>query len=96
MSHVRGVALHSSLLVLPAQEILIFQCVSIKEVFCVFFGGLECVGLSFAYVAHFIFLGDVWIRTHERGTIYSPNQLDACATLYELSLKAIKGNRRNE
>jgi hypothetical protein len=28
-----------------------------------FFGGLECVGHSFAYVAHFVFLRDVWIRT---------------------------------
>ncbi len=28
-----------------------------------FVGGLECVGHSFAYVAHFVFLGDVWIRT---------------------------------
>ncbi len=26
-------------------------------------GGLECVGHSFAYVAHFVFLRDVWIRT---------------------------------
>jgi hypothetical protein len=25
--------------------------------------GLECVGHSFAYVAHFVFLRDVWIRT---------------------------------
>jgi hypothetical protein len=31
--------------------------------FCIFFGGLECVGQSFAYVAHFVFLRDVWIRT---------------------------------
>jgi hypothetical protein len=31
--------------------------------FCIFFGGLECVGHSFAYVAHFVFLGDVWLRT---------------------------------
>jgi hypothetical protein len=31
--------------------------------FCVFFGGLECDGRFFAYVAHFIFLRDVWIRT---------------------------------
>ncbi len=30
--------------------------------FWYFFGGLECVGHSFAYVAHFEFLGDV--RTH--------------------------------
>ncbi len=28
-----------------------------------FFGGLEQVGHSFAYVAHFVFLRDVWIRT---------------------------------
>ncbi len=28
-----------------------------------FFGGLECVGHSFAYVAHLWFLRDVWIRT---------------------------------
>ncbi len=26
-------------------------------------GGLECVGHSFAYVALFVFLRDVWIRT---------------------------------
>jgi hypothetical protein len=31
--------------------------------FCIFFGGLEFVGHSLAYVAHFVFLGDVWIRT---------------------------------
>jgi hypothetical protein len=28
-----------------------------------FFGRLECVGHSFAYVAHLWFLRDVWIRT---------------------------------
>jgi hypothetical protein len=27
------------------------------------FGGLACVGHSFAYVAHFVFLKDVRIRT---------------------------------
>ncbi len=27
------------------------------------FGGLECVGYSFAYVAYFVFLRDVWIWT---------------------------------
>jgi hypothetical protein len=26
---------------------------------------LECVGHSFAYVAHFVFLRDVWIRSFE-------------------------------
>jgi hypothetical protein len=41
-----------------------------------FFGGLEDVGhsLSFAYVAHFVFLGDVWIRT-QRAAVAS-----RCAT----------------
>jgi hypothetical protein len=28
-----------------------------------FFAELECVGHSFAYVAHFVFLRDVWTRT---------------------------------
>ncbi len=31
--------------------------------FAYFFGGLECAGHSFAYVAHLWFLRDVWIRT---------------------------------
>jgi hypothetical protein len=32
-----------------------------------FFGGLDCVGLPFTYVAYFIFLRDVWIlsRSHK-------------------------------
>ncbi len=29
----------------------------------IFFDGLECIGLFFAYVAHVIFLRSVWIRT---------------------------------
>jgi hypothetical protein len=35
-----------------------------KNLFVVyFFGGLECVGHSFAYVAHFVFVfeGDGWL-----------------------------------
>ncbi len=31
--------------------------------FFIFFGGLECVGHSFSYVAHLVFLRDVWSRT---------------------------------
>jgi hypothetical protein len=31
--------------------------------FAYFLGGLECVGHSGAYVSHFLFLIDVWIRT---------------------------------
>jgi hypothetical protein len=30
-----------------------------------FFCAIECVCHSFAYVAHFVFLRDVWIRTTE-------------------------------
>ncbi len=39
-------------------EIIFYNCVFI-------FGGLECVGHSFAYVAHFVFFRDVWIRTQK-------------------------------
>ncbi len=39
-----------------------------------FSGGLGCVGHSFAYVAHFEFLGDVWIQT-QRAAVAS-----RCAT----------------
>jgi hypothetical protein len=31
------------------------------SVYC--FGGLECVGHSFAYVGHLVFLREIWIRT---------------------------------
>jgi hypothetical protein len=34
------------------------------------FGGLECDVHSFAYVAHFVFMRDVWIRT-QRAAIVS-------------------------
>jgi hypothetical protein len=35
-----------------------------SDFFVYLFGGLECVGHSIAHVAHhFVFLGDVWIRT---------------------------------
>jgi hypothetical protein len=33
------------------------------DIFFVFFGVLECVGHTFAHVAHLIFLRDVWIKT---------------------------------
>jgi hypothetical protein len=38
--------------------------------FLFFFGGLECAGHSYAYVAHLLFLRDVWIRT-QKATIAS-------------------------
>jgi hypothetical protein len=34
-----------------------------KYFFVYFFGGLGCVGYSFAYVAHLVFLRNLWIRT---------------------------------
>jgi hypothetical protein len=37
-----------------------------------FFGGLECVGHSFAYVAHLVFLGYVWIRTQKAAVTNRP------------------------
>ncbi len=40
------------------QLIPFFKCFFVN-----FFGGLEFVGHSFAYVAHFVLMGDVWIRT---------------------------------
>jgi hypothetical protein len=33
----------------------------------IFFGGIEYVGHSFAYVTHFVFLRDVWILTQRAG-----------------------------
>ncbi len=42
--------------------------------FLYFFGGLECAGYSFADIAHFVLLEDVWIRT-QRAAVAS-----RCAT----------------
>ena len=43
----------------------------INYYFLYIFGGLECVGYSFAYVAHFVFLRDVWIRDPQRAAVAS-------------------------
>ncbi len=39
------------------------MCCSTLWNFFVYFWALGCVGHSFAYVTHFVFLRDVWIRT---------------------------------
>jgi hypothetical protein len=44
-------------------NLLLTFILNIFYFFTKFFGGLECVGQSFAHVAHFVFLRDVWIRT---------------------------------
>ena len=35
------------------------RCDNVRDFFVYFFGGLECIRHSFAYVAHFVFLRDV-------------------------------------
>jgi hypothetical protein len=35
------------------------------DFFVNFFDGLEYIGHFFAYVAHFVFMRDVWIRTQK-------------------------------
>jgi hypothetical protein len=42
------------------------SCMCVARFFIVFCW-LECIGHSFSYVAHFLFLIDVWIRTQRAG-----------------------------
>jgi hypothetical protein len=46
----------------------------------IFFGGLECAGHSFAYVAHYVFLRGVWIRT-QRTTVASRRAINLATHL---------------
>ncbi len=39
-------------------------------IMCIFFGRLECVGHSFAYVAHYIFMRNVRIRTQRAAATF--------------------------
>jgi hypothetical protein len=48
-------------------------------VFLSLFGGLQYVGHSFAYVANFVFLRDVWIRT-QRAAVASRHAAKFLAT----------------
>jgi hypothetical protein len=51
------------------------SCLYLAAVFFkYFFGGLKCVCHSFPYIAHFVFLGDAWIRA-QRAAVAS-----RCAT----------------
>jgi hypothetical protein len=49
-----------------------------------FFGGLQCVSNSFAYVAHFVFLRDVRIRTRRAAV---PNRHDTNLATHLPTLK---------
>jgi hypothetical protein len=53
-----------------------FKAFGLILYFCIyFFGGLECVGHAIAYVAYFVFLRDVWIRT-QRAAIASRHAIN--------------------
>jgi hypothetical protein len=57
----------------------------IYHVFVYFFYGLECVGHSFAYVAHFICLKDVCIRT-QRAAVASRRATNLATYLLSFSI----------
>ncbi len=65
-------------------KIKILLDIWIYSIFCIFFGRLKCVGHSFAYVAHFLFLRYVWIRT-QRAAVAS-----RCATNLPLRILNIE------
>jgi hypothetical protein len=54
-----GLVLSGSLFSYPYRQKLTLE--SYKNYLYGFLSGLECVGHSFAYVAHFVFLSDAWI-----------------------------------
>jgi hypothetical protein len=65
----------------------------VKEaIFCIFFGGLVCVGHSFAYVAHFVVLRDVGMRTQRTTVASRPATILATHNLFQGSLNKSKGN----
>ncbi len=51
-------------------QLIRYRAILLKFFLCIFLGGLECVGHSFAYVAHYVCLRDVSIRT-QRATVTS-------------------------
>ncbi len=56
-----------------------FTTASSKDIFCLFLGGLGCVGHSFASVAYYVFL-EMWIWTH-RAAIASRCATNLCTHL---------------
>jgi hypothetical protein len=63
-------------------------CFLIKaSVFFFFFGGLQCVGHFFTYVAHLVFLENVWIRTQRAAVASRCDNTSPCvATHIPISL----------
>jgi hypothetical protein len=53
-----------------SEKVTLYRSVPYINIFCIFFGGLDCAGHSFAYVAHVVFFRDDWIRT-QRAAISS-------------------------
>jgi hypothetical protein len=53
-----------------------------------FFGGLECVGPSFAYVAQFVFLRAVWIRTQRAALACRRATMQLSISAYDIDISA--------
>ncbi len=56
----------------------------VLSLFVYFLGGLECDGHSLAYVAHFVFFRDVWIRI-QRAAVASSRATDLASHLPPLA-----------
>ncbi len=54
-----------------------------------FFCGLECVGHSFASVAHFVYLRDVWIRT-QKAVVTSRGAINLATHIPNLATHSMK------
>jgi hypothetical protein len=60
--------------------------------FFIFFGGLECVGHSFAYVTHYVFLRYVWIRTQRAAiasVLYISSNINVNSRLFLMNKKGL-------
>jgi hypothetical protein len=63
----------------------------IYNIFSYFLGGLECVGHSFAKVAYFVFLRDVWILT-QRASVASRRATNLATPLPKLATHLPEGS----
>jgi hypothetical protein len=58
--------------------------------FVYFFGGLQCVGHSFAYVAHFVFLRDIW-NGAQRAAVANRRATNLATHLPTFNVGSVKG-----
>ncbi len=73
----------------PLRFLLLNKCY-----FLYFFGGLECIGHSFAYVVDLVFLKDVWIRT-QRAAVASRRATNLATHLSNVKLAIIFSNQKD-